>query len=218
MRWRWLPIAACGSSGSVQTTAWKPSLPFADVGVAPEEIHRAGAEAEQLRHPGVVVVSLGEMAIGAILRRPDAAGGVREMRVEGLAAVAFGGDGLRLRVDPFAVLVLRTDHDRAGGTDHGHAVLLHRAVDPEHEDVVAHHLRIVGGEVAIHHAFVFVQRHALVRLHRQMATEAARRPRGVADLAIHRAVVVREMDASARRRAISDSRPSSSPSRCSVFA
>ena len=102
---------------------------FADVGVAAEEIHRAGAEAEQLRHPGVVIVGLREMAVGAILRRADAAGGVREMRVERLAAVAFRGNGLLLRVNPFAVRVLRADHHRARRTDHGHAVFLHRAVD-----------------------------------------------------------------------------------------
>ena len=70
----------------------EPSLPFADVGVTPEEIHRAGAETEQLRHPGVVVVVLREMAVGAILRCADAARGVREMRVERLAAVAFRGN------------------------------------------------------------------------------------------------------------------------------
>ena len=57
---------------------------------------------------------------------------------------------------------------------------------PEHEDVVAHDLRIVGREIAIGHALEFVQRHALVGFHRQMATETTRRPRGVADLAIHR--------------------------------
>ena len=131
-------------------------LALADVGVAAEEIHRAGAEAEQLRHPRVVVVVLREMAVGAILRRADAARGVREMRIERLAAVAFGADGLLLRVNPFAIRVLRADDHRARRTDHRHPVLLHRAVDAEHEDVVAHDLRIVGGEVAVDHAFELV--------------------------------------------------------------
>ena len=193
---------------------------FADIGVASEEIHRAGAEAEQLRHPGVVVVVLREMAVGAILRRADAAGGVREMRIERLAAVAFRGNGLLLRINPFAIGVLRTDHDRARGTEHRHAILLHRAVDAEHENVVAHDLRIVGGEVAVGHAFEFVLRHALVRLHRQMTAETARRPRGVTDLAIHRAVVVRESATCSVRFGSSrrDTSPQVLPSRRSVFA
>ena len=172
--------------------AVKSFVPFAHVSVASEEVHRAGAEPEELRHPGVVVVVLREMAVGAILRRPDTAGGVREMGIEGLPAVTFRGEGLRLGVNPFPILILRADHDRAGRTQHRHAVFLHRAVDPEHENIVAHYLRIVGGEVPVHRALELVLRHALVRLHREMAAETAGGPRGVADLAIHRAVVVRE--------------------------
>src|SRR5204863_5631408 len=61
--------------------------PFADVGVATKEIHRARPESEELRHPGVVVIVLGEMAVSATLCRADTAGGVREMRIEGLATV-----------------------------------------------------------------------------------------------------------------------------------
>jgi hypothetical protein len=71
-------------------------------------------------------------------------------------------------------------------------VLLHGAVDAEHEDIVAHHLRVVGHKVTIIDAFVFVLSHALVRLHRQMAAKAARRPRRMADLAVHVLVAVRE--------------------------
>ena len=191
---------------------------FADIGVATEEIHRAGAEAEQLRHPRVVVVVLREMAVGAILGRADAAGGVREMRIEGLAAVAFGRKRLLLRINPFAIRILRADHDRARGTNHRHPILLHGAVDPEHENVVAHDLRIVGGEIAIGHAFEFVLRHALIRFHRQMTTETACRPRGVTDLAIHRAVVVRERRSAALLRCRSEQPPQVLPSRCSVLA
>ena len=74
-------------------------------------------------------------------------------------------------------------------------MLLHRSVDPEHEHVVAHDLRIVGRVVPIGDAFEFILRHTLVRFHREMAAETTRRPRGVTDLAIHRAVAVREMNA-----------------------
>src|SRR5439155_20625667 len=82
-------------------------------GVAAKEIHRAGAKAKHLSHPGIVVAVPGEMAIGAILRRSLAAGGVREMGIEGLPAVALGADGLLLGVHPFAIGVLRADNDSA---------------------------------------------------------------------------------------------------------
>ncbi len=61
-----------------------------DIGIAPKEIHGAGAETEQLRHNGVVVIVFGEMAIGACFGCADTASGMREMRIKGLAAVAFG--------------------------------------------------------------------------------------------------------------------------------
>src|ERR1700730_12523572 len=116
------------------------------------------------------------MAVGAILRRADARSRVREVRVECLAAIAFSRKCLLLRINPFAVRVLRTDDDRARGADHGHAVLLYRAVDAEHEDVVAHHLWVVGSEVSIGHAFEFILRDALVGFHRQVTTETTRGP------------------------------------------
>ena len=92
----------------------KPALALADVGVAAKEIHRAGAEAEQRRNPGVVVIRLGEMAVLAIFCRAHAAGGVRQMRIVGLAAETVGADRLLLRIDPLAICILRTDDDRAG--------------------------------------------------------------------------------------------------------
>ena len=52
---------------------------------------------------------------------PDAAGGVREVRIEGLAAVAFRANGLLLRINPLAIRVLRTDDHRARRADHRHA-------------------------------------------------------------------------------------------------
>src|SRR4051812_19182842 len=77
--------------------------PFADVSVTSEEIDRPGSEPEELGHPGIIVVALRDVAVGAILRRPDAAGGVRKVRIERLAAVTFGGKRLGLRVNPFAI-------------------------------------------------------------------------------------------------------------------
>jgi len=140
------------------------------------------------------------MAVLAVLRRPDAARGVREMRIESLAAVAFPGNGLLLRIDPLAIGILRADHDRARGTDHRHAILFHRTIEPEHENVVPHDLRIVGGVISIGHAFEFILRYPLIRFHRQVTAETTRCPRGVTDLTIHRAIVVRETLATIFRR------------------
>src|SRR5205823_6284874 len=126
------------------------------------------------------------MAVSAILSRADTAGGVREMRIEGLAAVTFRREGLLLRVNPLAVRVLRTDHDCAGGAQDSHAVFLHRSIDPEHEHVVAHDLWIVGGEDPIGVPFELILSDSLVRLHWKVAPEAARGPGAMTNLAIHR--------------------------------
>src|SRR5207247_1593946 len=82
------------------------ALAQTDVSVAPEEIHRARAEAEQRREPRVVVVGFRDVAVLAILRRAFAAGRVRQVRVVSLAAVTFRADGLLLRINPLAVGVL----------------------------------------------------------------------------------------------------------------
>src|SRR6187399_2688413 len=79
------------------------TLALTDVGVTPEEIHRAGPEAKHLRQPRVVIVILRHVAIGAILRRPLSTGRVRKMRIESLATVTLGTDGLLLGINPFAV-------------------------------------------------------------------------------------------------------------------
>ena len=116
---------------------------FGHIGVAPEEIHRARAEAEQLRQPCIVVVALRDVAIRTIFRRADAARGVREMRIERLAAIALGADGLLLRINPLAVRVLRADDHGGRRTQNRQAVGLHRAVNAQLENIVAHDLRVV---------------------------------------------------------------------------
>src|SRR6185312_4420754 len=60
-----------------------PALPH--IGVATEEIYRAGSKAQQLRHDGIVVVLLRNVAIRAVFGGAHAAGGVRKMRIECLA-------------------------------------------------------------------------------------------------------------------------------------
>src|SRR5260370_11275307 len=108
------------------------------------------------------------------------------MRIERLAAVTFGRKCLLLRINPFAVLILRADHDRARRAYYRHPVFLHGAVNAEHEDVVAHDLWIVGREISVGDAFEFILRHTLVRFHRQMTAETSRRPRSLPPLATHR--------------------------------
>src|SRR5690349_2431529 len=78
-------------------------LALADVSVATEEIYRARAETQQRCEPRVVVIVFRDVAVGAILRRADAAGRVRQMRIVSLTAVTFRADSLLLRIDPFAI-------------------------------------------------------------------------------------------------------------------
>ena len=142
------------------------------------------------------------MAVGAILCRTYARSRVRKMRIESLAAVTFGRKCLLLRVDPLAICILRADHDRARRSDHGHVISFDRAIDPEHEDIIAYDLRIVGREVPVRDAFELILRDALVSFHGQMTSETTRRPGGVTNLAIHRGVIVREFYPSLFRREV----------------
>src|SRR5437868_15540530 len=132
------------------------------------------------------------MAIGAILGRADTRGRMREMRIKRLAAVTFGRKCLLLRIDPFAVLILRADHDRARRAYHRHPIFLHGAVDAEHENVVAHDLWSVGGGLAAHDAFELIQRQPLVRSRRTVTSETTARPGGLTGMASHPAVAVRD--------------------------
>ena len=67
------------------------------------------------------------------------------------------------------------------------------AVDTEHINVVAEDLKVVAGVVARGASFV-VQHGAFgIGCHLQVATKAGRRPRGVACVAGHRVVGVREL-------------------------
>ena len=116
------------------------------------------------------------MAIRAILRRANTACRVRKVRVKSLAAVAFGTHRLLLRIDPVAVLVLRTDNNRTRRPDDGEPVLFNGAVDAKHEYIVAHDLRIVSRKIAVNDSFELIQRHPLIRLHREMTAKTARRP------------------------------------------
>ena len=119
--------------------------------------------------------------------------GVRHKRAEGRAAESFGGNSLLHVINPVAILILRTDHDGARGTHRGHAMAGHRAIDSEHETVVAQYLKIVAGPVARGQAFVVQHGLALVGHHRKMAAETIRGPGGVAGITGHAAVGVRQL-------------------------
>src|SRR6266478_1513326 len=121
--------------------------------------------------------------MSAVLCGANAAGRVRKMRIERLAAVTLRGDRLLLGINPFAIGILRTDDDRARRTNHREPIALHRSVNTELKDIIADDLRIVGGEVARGGPFILVERRALICLHRQMTAETTRGPRGMADLA-----------------------------------
>src|SRR6266404_6161887 len=105
---RGLRLLLLRPDGAVQSL-----LATADIGISPEKVHRPSAEAKQLRHDRVVVVGFGKMAVGAILRRAHAAGGVREMGIECLAAVTLGRVGLLLGIHPLTIGILGADDDRA---------------------------------------------------------------------------------------------------------
>jgi hypothetical protein len=57
-----------------------------DIGIASKEIYGASPKTKKLCDDGVIVLFFGNMAIGAVLRRPNAARCMREMWVEGLSA------------------------------------------------------------------------------------------------------------------------------------
>ena len=84
--------------------------PTADVGITSEKIHCARTKPEELRHPGIVIVRFRQVTIGAVLGGSDATRRVRKMGIERLPAVAFSTDCLLLRVNPFAVCILRANH------------------------------------------------------------------------------------------------------------
>ena len=115
------------------------------------------------------------------------------MRIVSLTAVTFRADRLLLRINPFAIRVLRADDDRARRAQHGEAIALVTRVHAELEDIVAHDLWIVAGEIARGRAFKFVRRHALVRAHRQMTAETTCRPGRMAYLAADVRIVMRQI-------------------------
>src|SRR5438876_5534225 len=110
---------------------------------------------------------------------------MRHMRIEGLTGEAFGGNGLLLMIDPFAVLILRTNQHcrrRAYGRD---AIAGYRAVATQHEYVVAQYLEVIAGEVARVATFIVPVGHLPICLHRQVASETSSHPGRVTGKTAH---------------------------------
>ena len=115
-------------------------------------------------------------------------------------AESFGGNGLLHVVNPVAILILRTDQDRAGRAHRRDAMAGDRAVDAQHEAIVAQDLKIVRGPIAREQAFVVQHGLALIGRHGEMAAKTIGRPRGMAGVAGHAAIGVRELRSIGRER------------------
>src|SRR5215469_4360627 len=115
------------------------------------------------------------MAVGAGLGL-GAALGVRIMRRECLARISGGRDRRLLHVDMVAVDVGRRQYQRRARGDRRDDIGFNSPMSAELEHVFARHLWIVGGIVPRLAALVVMPWGLLVRLDRQVAAAAARRP------------------------------------------
>ena len=118
-----------------------------DVDIATHKVHKVSSLQQHLRQPGIVVILFRNMAIAARLCLL-AAHSVRHVRVECLTGKALGGSSLLLRINPFAVLILRA-HQHGGRRTHGSdAIAGNGPVATEHENIIAQNLEVVFREVA----------------------------------------------------------------------
>ena len=170
------------------------------VHVAAHEVHQIGALHQQLRHPGVVIAFARNVTIGAHLGF-GRAHRVRIVRAEAEAAEPLRRDGLLHVINPVAIGVLRAHHHRARRARGRDAMLGHRAVHAQHVDVVAQHFKVVRGVVARGLPFVVQHGQFAVGRHRKMAAETAGGPRGVARIAGHAFIGMRQLRFIARHRA-----------------
>src|SRR5439155_15838240 len=108
-----------------------------DPSVLADEVQVVRPVHQQLGHPGVVVVRLGDVAVGALLGAVAAADGVRDVGRESDAAHPLAGDRLLLHVDRLAVLVVPADVYRTTGAGRADAVTGDVAVAGEHVHLVA---------------------------------------------------------------------------------
>ena len=161
----------------------------ADPGVHADEVHEVGAQQHQLGHDGVVVIRLRHVAVAAALGL-GGAHRVGEVRGEGLAGIADGGDRRLLDVDPVTVDVCRRQHQGRGRAHRRDHVALGGHMPAELEDVVPRDLRVVGGVVAGGVSLILVAGGLPVGLDRQVAAAAGGHPRGMAGETLHFAVLV----------------------------
>ena len=163
-----------------------------DPGIHADEVDRVGPQHQQLGHDGVVVLGLGDMTVAAGLGL-CASDRVREMRGKSLAGEADCRDRRLLHIDPLAVDIGRGQDQRRGRPGRGDHPAARGPVAAQLEHVVACDLRVVGGIVAGRAALRAVTRGLPVGLDRQVAATTGRRPGGVAAIAGHFLVVVRQV-------------------------
>src|SRR5262245_18115292 len=163
-----------------------------DPSVATDKIDEICPLHQQLRHSRIVVVGLREVTIAADLCLTGADRVWNEC-AEGMPAVAIRGDCLLLRVEPFAVLVLRTDQDSASRSSRCNPPARYCAVLGQHKDVIAESLEIVLRVIAQFIGTLVVKHRFLpVGDHRQVTPEATGRPRCMTGVTGHIAVGVRQ--------------------------
>ena len=198
-------MTACGSSRSGHRDGLETMVALGHVHVAPHEVDEVGSLQEHLRHPGVVAAVGRQMAVRASLRFA-LANTVREVWIESLSAQPLGGNRLLLRIEPFALRALRGNQHGARRAHRDNLAFFRRAVAAQHENVVAQHLIVVRGEVPRRGLTLAVQRRPVgIGCHRKVAAKATGHPRGVAGVASHLVVGMRQ--GVVRRRPIAPTRP-----------
>src|SRR5215813_10144119 len=94
---------------------------------------------------------------------------VRKVRAERLTAIALFRNRLLLRINPFAILILRTDKYCTRRPHRRVAAASNAPVTTKKKHVVAQSLKIVGSPVAqLRFTLVVQHRSLLVRLHLKM--------------------------------------------------
>src|SRR6056297_387800 len=135
-----------------------------DVAILADEVGVTGTLHQKLGHGRVVVISVGQVTVGAAFGFVNPRGtvvgfvgptgatanGVRHVGAERDARHAVAADGLLLRVDGFAVGVVTGHVDRTAAACRPDAIAGHVAVACQHEDVVTQGLEVVTGSVSRH--------------------------------------------------------------------
>ncbi len=171
--------------------------PLTYIDILTEEIREIRSQAQDLSQPCVVVVLVGDVAVGALLCLRGSYR-VREMRIEGLTAESGSRNGRLLDVKVLSIGILRAQHDRtrrSHGSDENRVLAPspHGAMNSHDELIIASHLRVVGGPVSSLFAFEVIAGLAPVGLDRHVTACAAWGPGEMARVASHAVVGVGQL-------------------------